>query len=55
MAATGVLLATIDASIVNIALPTISDYFQTSVQTTAWVTISYLLVVTAFLLVFGRL
>ncbi len=55
MAAAGVLLATIDASIVNIALPTISDYFQTSVQTTAWVTISYLLVVTAFLLVFGRL
>ncbi len=55
MAAAGVLLATIDASIVNIALPTISDYFETSVHTTAWVTISYLLVVTAFLLVFGRL
>ena len=55
MAAAGVLLATIDASIVNIALPTISDHFETSVHTTAWVTISYLLVVTAFLLVFGRL
>jgi EmrB/QacA subfamily drug resistance transporter len=55
VAAAGVLLATIDASIVSIALPTISDYFQTSVQTTAWVTISYLLVVTALLLVFGRL
>ncbi len=55
MAASGVLLATIDASIVNIALPTISEFFSTSVQTTAWVTISYMLVVTAFLLVFGRL
>ncbi|MEE9553281.1 MAG: MFS transporter [candidate division Zixibacteria bacterium] len=55
VAAAGVLLATIDASIVNVALPTISDYFQTSVRTTAWVTISYLLIVTAFLLIFGRL
>lgn len=55
VAAAGVLLATIDASIVNVALPTIADYFQTSVRTTAWVTISYLLVVTAFLLIFGRL
>ena len=55
VAATGVLLATIDASIVNVALPTLSDYFQTTVKTTAWVTISYLLVVTAFLLIFGRL
>jgi EmrB/QacA subfamily drug resistance transporter len=55
VAAAGVLLATIDASIVNIALPTIGEHFGTSVQNTAWVTISYLLVITAFLLVFGRL
>jgi EmrB/QacA subfamily drug resistance transporter len=55
VAAVGVLLATIDASIVNIALPTIKDYFHTSVQTIAWVTMSYLLVVTVFLLIFGRL
>lgn len=55
MAAAGVLLATIDASIVNIALPTITDFFQTTVKTSAWVTISYLLVVTAVLLIFGRL
>ena len=55
VAAAGVLLATIDASIVNIALPTITDYFHTTVRTTAWVTISYLLIITAFLLIFGRL
>lgn len=55
MAATGVLLSTIDASIVNIALPTISEVFHTTVQMTAWVTISYLMVITAFLLIFGRL
>jgi len=55
VAAAGVLLSTIDASIVNIALPTIGTYFKTSVQNTAWATISYLLVITALLLVFGRL
>ena len=55
VAAAGVLLSTIDASIVNIALPTIGEQFNTSVQTTAWVTISYLLVITATLLVFGKL
>jgi EmrB/QacA subfamily drug resistance transporter len=55
VAAAGVLLSTIDASIVNIALPTIGEQFHTSVQTTAWVTISYLLVITASLLVFGKL
>jgi len=55
VAAAGVLLSTVDASIVNIALPTISEYFKASVQTTAWVTISYLLVITTVLLIFGRL
>ncbi len=55
VSAMGVFLSTLDASIVNIALPTISDHFGTSVQSTAWVTISYLLVITAMLLIFGRL
>jgi EmrB/QacA subfamily drug resistance transporter len=55
VAAAGVLLSTIDASIVNIALPTIGASFNTTVQNTAWATISYLLVITALLLVFGRL
>jgi EmrB/QacA subfamily drug resistance transporter len=55
VASAGVLLATIDASIVNIALPTLSDYFAISVRVIAWVTISYMLIITAFLLVFGRL
>jgi EmrB/QacA subfamily drug resistance transporter len=55
VSAMGVFLSTLDASIVNIALPTISDHFNTSVQLTAWVTISYLLVITALLLIFGRL
>jgi MFS family permease len=52
VSAMGVFLSTLDASIVNIALPTISDHFNTSVQLTAWVTISYLLVITALLLIF---
>jgi EmrB/QacA subfamily drug resistance transporter len=55
VSAAGVLISTIDASIVNIALPTIGDYFSASVQATAWITIAYLLVITATLLIFGRL
>jgi EmrB/QacA subfamily drug resistance transporter len=55
VSAMGVFLSTLDASIVNIALPTIGDHFNASVQATAWVTISYLLVITALLLIFGRL
>lgn len=55
VAAAGVLLSTIDSSIVNIALPTIGEQFQSSVRATAWVTISYLLVITGLLLIFGRL
>jgi EmrB/QacA subfamily drug resistance transporter len=55
VSAAGVFLSTLDASIVNIALPTISDHLKASVHATAWVTISYLLVITALLLIFGRL
>ncbi|MSP13511.1 MAG: DHA2 family efflux MFS transporter permease subunit [Chloroflexi bacterium] len=51
----GSLMATIDASIVNIALPVLSDYFHTPLNTLAWVVIAYLLVITALLLVMGRL
>ena len=55
VAACGVLLATIDGSIVNIALPTLSEFFGTSIQNAALVTISYLMIITATLVIFGKL
>ncbi|PSB04057.1 MFS transporter [Merismopedia glauca CCAP 1448/3] len=51
----GVLMFTVDTSIVNIALPTLVKEFQTSFATIQWVVLSYLLVVTALVLGAARL
>jgi len=48
-------MASLDATIVNISLPTIADSFQVPMNTVSWVAMSYLLVLSGFLLVFGRL
>jgi EmrB/QacA subfamily drug resistance transporter len=53
--ALGTLMATIDSSVVNIALPVISQQFHARITATVWVTLSYLLTVTVLLLIFGRL
>jgi EmrB/QacA subfamily drug resistance transporter len=45
----GVLMGTIDGSIVNIALPTLVRELQTSFAAVQWVVLSYLLVITALL------
>ena len=51
----GVLMFTIDTSIVNIALPTLVKVFHTNFATIQWVVLSYLLVVTALVLGAARL
>jgi EmrB/QacA subfamily drug resistance transporter len=51
----GVLMFTLDTSIVNIALPTLVRVFQTTFATIQWVVLSYLLVVTALVLGAARL
>ncbi len=52
----GVLMTTLDASIVNISLPSIATAFDTPLSgTIEWVIIGYLVVVAALLLTFGRL
>jgi EmrB/QacA subfamily drug resistance transporter len=48
-------LGTLDASIVNVSLPTLSRTFSVSVDIVAWVVVAYALAVTATLLVVGRL
>ncbi|MHC4944857.1 MAG: DHA2 family efflux MFS transporter permease subunit [Planctomycetota bacterium] len=55
VAAFSAFMATLDSSIVNLALPTLSDEFNTDVSLVSWVVQSYLLVTMAFLLVGGRL
>ena len=51
----GSLMATLDGSIVNIALPAIQADFGIGLTTIEWVVVAYLLVVGSLLLPFGRL
>jgi EmrB/QacA subfamily drug resistance transporter len=51
----GIFMATLDASIVNISLPTIMADFKASLAVSEWIILSYLLVITGLLLPFGRL
>ena len=51
----GSLMATLDGSIVNIALPAMQTDFGIDLTTVEWVVVAYLLVVGSLLLPFGRL
>lgn len=53
--ALGVYMSTLDASIVNIALPEITNYFHTTVANVEWVVIVYLLLISSLLLTYGRI
>ncbi|MEW6427706.1 MAG: MFS transporter [Thermodesulfobacteriota bacterium] len=53
--ATGVLLSTMDSSMVNLALPSIMAEFHSSLRHTEWVIAGYLLVITATLLLWGAI
>jgi EmrB/QacA subfamily drug resistance transporter len=47
-------MGALDATIVNISLPTMSKYFQCDVATVSWVAMAYLLVLSGTLITFGR-
>lgn len=51
----GVFMATLDASIVNISLPTLVEELNTSFATIEWVILSYVLVLTSLMLGAARL
>lgn len=51
----GALMTTIDASIVNIALPQIGRYFEARLTAVEWVAAAYVVAVTALLPTLGRL
>jgi EmrB/QacA subfamily drug resistance transporter len=51
----GVFMATLDASIVNISLPTLVQEFKTDFATIQWVVLSYSLVLTSLMLMVARL
>ncbi len=53
--ATGTFMATLDSSIVNVALPTISKAFGAGKGQLQWAVTAYLLTISSLLLAFGRL
>ena len=53
--AIGTFMSALDSSVVNMALPSISAYFQTTLATVEWIIMSYLLVISSLLLAYGRL
>ncbi len=53
--ALGTVMATLDISVVNLALPTIAHDFRTPLTTVTWVVLAYVLVITGLLLALGRL
>lgn len=50
----GTFMATLDSSIVNVALPTISSKLNSDLSTLQWVVTAYLLTISSLLPVFGR-
>jgi EmrB/QacA subfamily drug resistance transporter len=52
--ALGVIMATLDASVVNIALPTLQRAFHAGLSTVEWVALAYSLTLTGLLLAGGR-
>ncbi len=48
-------MAPLDASVVNVALPDIAHTFRVGVDATEWVLLSYMLVTSSMLILFGRL
>ena len=53
--AMGIFLATIDGSIVNVALPTLTTELATDFATVQWVVLAYLLTITTLQAIVGRL
>jgi hypothetical protein len=51
---TGVLMAVVDGSVVSIALPTITEYFNVSIAQSQMIMTSYLVTLTSLLMIFER-
>lgn len=51
----GTLIACLNTSIINIALPSITSYYEAPLSTAEWVVMIYLLLMSSLVLIFGRL
>ena len=55
MTGAGIFLATSALTVVNVALPFVTEGFQTDLASTQWVLLVYLLTTSSLLINFGRL
>lgn len=55
IASLGVFMTSVDASIVNIALPAITKFYNAPLSTVEWVVMIYLITISSLLLTYGRL
>jgi EmrB/QacA subfamily drug resistance transporter len=53
--ALGTMMATMDASITNIAFPVLTKVFKADLTTVVWVTVAYVLVSTSTMLIIGKI
>ncbi|MCC7551103.1 MAG: MFS transporter [Methanobacterium sp.] len=53
--ALGTIMVPINATIVNVSLPTIAEYFQVTIPIAQWIINSYLITLVCLVLLFGRL
>lgn len=51
----GPFMATLDSSIINVALPNMAQRLSVGINTIQWVVTSYLIVISALVLIFGRI
>ena len=51
----GALMATLDSSIVNVALPVMSKHLSVGLDSIQWIVTSYLIVISAFIVIFGKI
>ena len=51
----GTFMSTLDVSIVNVALPTLTAYFNTNVGASQWFVLAYTFVITVLLMLFAKL
>ena len=51
----GSIMGPIDASIINVTLPTITEYFKVELSAAQWIPMIYLLIISSLLLFYGRL
>lgn len=49
------LMGNIDSSIVNVALPSMANHLNAEINSIQWVVTSYLMIISAFVLIFGKL